>query len=185
MVEDLSDDRIVKALGHPARREILRIFDEGIASPKEIAARVGLPLPNVSYHVKILRDLGLIELKRTTPRRGAVEHHYMARERRSLSPRGAASLPSSARSSAARAGWQHLAATSGSPETIVQVRELAVDAKGEAAVVEAFDALWTKLEKIEQASRKRAKQDSAEPEPLVTGLVIGRTGTKPKARAKR
>ena len=66
MAEDLSDDNIVKALAHPARREILRIFDEGIASPKEIAARVKLPLPNVSYHVKILRELGLIELE---PRR--------------------------------------------------------------------------------------------------------------------
>jgi hypothetical protein len=30
----------------------------------------------VSYHVRILARLGLIELVRTTPRRGAVEHHY-------------------------------------------------------------------------------------------------------------
>lgn len=182
MSEDLSDDKIVKALAHPARREILRIFDEGIASPKEIAAQVKLPLPNVSYHVKILRDLGLIELKRTTPRRGAVEHHYVARERRSLSPRGAASLPSSARSSVARASWTRLAETSGSSDTLVQVRELELDAKGEADAVEALEALWAKFDKIQEASQKRTKKAGAEPAKIVTGLVLGKAAAKPAAK---
>lgn len=197
MSEDLSDDKIVKALAHPARREILRIFDEGIASPKEIASQVNLPLPNVSYHVKILRDLGLIELKRTTPRRGAVEHHYVARERRSLSPRGAASLPSSARNSVARASWARLAETSGSTDTLVQVRELELDAKGEADAVEALEALWVRFDRIQEAAQKRVKKAGVEPTKVVTGLVLGKVpgkvpgkparkaAAKPKGRAKR
>ncbi|HVW17926.1 MAG TPA: winged helix-turn-helix domain-containing protein [Solirubrobacteraceae bacterium] len=174
MAEDLSDDRIVKALAHPARREILRIFDEGIASPKEIAGKVGLPLPNVSYHVKILRDLGLIELKRTTPRRGAVEHHYAARPRRSLSPRAAASLPSSARSSVARSAWRQLAETSASADTIVQVRELRLDAKGEHEAIEAIEALWARLDKVQEASDRRADKSADEAGVFVAGHVFGR-----------
>ncbi len=31
-------------------------------------------LPLVSYHVRILRELSCLELVRTTPRRGAIEH---------------------------------------------------------------------------------------------------------------
>jgi DNA-binding transcriptional ArsR family regulator len=185
VAEDLSDDKIVKALAHPARREILRIFDEGIASPKEIAARVKLPLPNVSYHVKILRDLGLIELKRTTPRRGAVEHHYVARPRRALSPRAAATLPSSAKSSVARSAWRQLADTSSSPDTLVQVRELALDAKGEAEAVEALEGLWTRLERIEEAAKKRTAKSEEEPAQVVAGLVLGKVAAKPKGRSKR
>jgi len=180
VAEDLSDDQIVKALGHPARREILRIFDEGIASPKEIAARVGLPLPNVSYHVKILRELGLIELQRTTPRRGAVEHHYMVRPRPALTPRAAASLPSSAKSSLARAAWRTIADTA--PDTLVQARELRLDAKGEAAAVEALEAFWTKLDKIEEASGKRAGRAADESPEMVVGLVFGKAASKAPAK---
>jgi DNA-binding transcriptional ArsR family regulator len=181
VAEDLSDDRIVKALAHPARREILRIFDEGIASPKEIAGQVGLPLPNVSYHVKILRDLGLIELKRTTPRRGAVEHHYAARPRRSLSPRAAASLPSSARSSVARSAWRQLAETSTDSDTIVQVRELRLDARGEREAIEAIEALWTRLDKVQEAADKRTERSGEAAPAFVAGHVLG----KPAARARR
>ena len=183
MAEDLSDDRIVKALAHPARREILRIFDEGIASPKEIAGQVGLPLPNVSYHVKILRDLGLIELKRTTPRRGAVEHHYAARPRRSLSPRAAASLPSSARSSVARSAWRQLADTSASSDTMVQTRELRLDAKGEQEAVEAIEALWARLDKVQEAADRRAAKSGDEPATFVAGHVLGKRAARSRKKS--
>lgn len=52
------------------------MLDAGEASPKELAFELGEKLGNVSYHVRILARLGLIELVRETPRRGAVEHHY-------------------------------------------------------------------------------------------------------------
>jgi predicted transcriptional regulator len=56
-------------------------LDAGEASPKELAGQLGEKLGNVSYHVRILARLGLIELVRETPRRGAVEHHYRATPR--------------------------------------------------------------------------------------------------------
>jgi hypothetical protein len=54
-------------------------------------------LPLVSYHVRILRELDCIELVRTTPRRGAIEHHYRALTRPFLDDDDWAQLPPSAR----------------------------------------------------------------------------------------
>src|SRR4051794_36963666 len=64
------DSRVMKAIAHPLRHRILAILNERIASPKEIADELGERLPNVSYHVKTLDELGAIELVDTQPRRG-------------------------------------------------------------------------------------------------------------------
>jgi hypothetical protein len=58
------------------RGHILGILDTRVASPNEIAELLGERLPNVSYHVRTLHDLGCIELVRTAQRRGAIEHYY-------------------------------------------------------------------------------------------------------------
>src|SRR3954447_12396786 len=75
---DLVDPRIAKALSHPMRARILGILDERVASPNEIAEMIDERLPNVSYHVRALLDLGCIELVDTAQRRGAIEHYYRA-----------------------------------------------------------------------------------------------------------
>jgi len=72
------DPRLIKALGHPLRQRILLTLGEGVASPSELSRRLGEPLGNVSYHVKILGECEAIELVRTAPVRGAVEHFYQA-----------------------------------------------------------------------------------------------------------
>lgn len=74
----IEDQGLITALSHPLRASILTELDGGEASPKELAQTLDEKLGNVSYHVRILARLGLIELVRTTPRRGAVEHHYRA-----------------------------------------------------------------------------------------------------------
>lgn len=75
---------MINGLSHPVRARVLAILDQREASPKEIADLLGEKLSNVSYHVRVLRDSGLIELVGTSPRRGALEHHY-----RSISRPGA------------------------------------------------------------------------------------------------
>jgi DNA-binding transcriptional ArsR family regulator len=69
---------LVKALAHPLRHRLLAVLNNKVASPSQLADELGEPLGNVSYHVRILADLGCIELVGTTPRRGALEHHYRA-----------------------------------------------------------------------------------------------------------
>jgi DNA-binding transcriptional ArsR family regulator len=72
------DPRVIKALGHPLRQRILQTVNGRVASPNEIASSLDEPLGNVSYHVKILLDCEAIELVRTSPVRGALEHFYSA-----------------------------------------------------------------------------------------------------------
>ena len=76
---------------------ILTRLNEGVASPNEMAKEFEESLPLVSYHVRILRELDCIELVRTTPRRGAIEHHYRALTRPFLDDDDWAQLPPSAR----------------------------------------------------------------------------------------
>lgn len=78
---DITDPRIAKAYAHPLRIHILGMLDDRVASPSEIATELEAPLTHVSYHVRQLASLGLIKLVKTTPRRGAVEHHYTAQIR--------------------------------------------------------------------------------------------------------
>jgi DNA-binding transcriptional ArsR family regulator len=91
------DSKLVKALSHPLRMRILSRLNEKVASPNELAKELDESLPLVSYHVRILRELDCIELVRTTPRRGAIEHHYRALTRPFLDDDDWGRLPLSAR----------------------------------------------------------------------------------------
>jgi DNA-binding transcriptional ArsR family regulator len=72
------DPRVVKAIAHPLRHRILTLLSNRVASPSEMSTELDEPLGNVAYHVRTLLDLGCIELVRTAPRRGALEHYYRA-----------------------------------------------------------------------------------------------------------
>jgi DNA-binding transcriptional ArsR family regulator len=75
-----------KATTHPLRVKILERLEIRMASPNELSKQLHAPLGNVSYHVKTLLELGTIELVKTEPRRGAVEHFY--RSTNIVSPSG-------------------------------------------------------------------------------------------------
>jgi DNA-binding transcriptional ArsR family regulator len=93
LTDDITDPRLAKALAHPLRLEILRHLGDRTASPSEIAAEIGAPLTNVSYHVRKLRALGLIKLVRKTPKRGVIEHYYSAKPRQAVSNEAWADTP--------------------------------------------------------------------------------------------
>jgi DNA-binding transcriptional ArsR family regulator len=89
--------QLAKALAHPLRVRILTSLQKGISSPNQLAQELGEPLGNVSYHVKTLLEYDCVELVKTEPRRGAVEHFYRATERAFFSDADWAKIPSSAR----------------------------------------------------------------------------------------
>jgi DNA-binding transcriptional ArsR family regulator len=91
------DPRLAKALSHPLRTRILAILNERVASPNEIAEMIDERLPNVSYHVRALLELGCIELVSTAQRRGAIEHYYRALVRPFFTDRDWKRLPRSGR----------------------------------------------------------------------------------------
>lgn len=71
------DNDLLAALRHPLRRRILRgMSDEKSISPRELAAALGEPLSNVSYHVRVLAQCGAVQLVRTRPARGSMQHFY-------------------------------------------------------------------------------------------------------------
>ena len=72
---------LVKALAHPMRVSILARLQERRATPRELAQWLGVSLGAISYHVRTLHKLGMIELVATTQVRGAIAHHYRAKER--------------------------------------------------------------------------------------------------------
>lgn len=78
----LIDPQILKAQSHPTRAEILNILSEGPSSPSRMTERMGdLDLNLVSYHVKVLRRAGLIELVEIRQTGGSREHIYRTMQR--------------------------------------------------------------------------------------------------------
>lgn len=71
-------DRVLHALGHPVRRQILRSLVRHDGSASAISKELDLDLSVVSYHLNqvLARECGVVELVETVERRGALEKIY-------------------------------------------------------------------------------------------------------------
>jgi hypothetical protein len=107
---------------------------------------LGAPLGVVSYHVRMLRDYDCVELVRTEPRRGALQHFYKAIARPNLDEDQWRTLPSGLRRELSGATLQDLvsdlaqaadAGTLQDPEVVLTRTPLELDQRG-----------WTKLNKL-------------------------------------
>ena len=181
-ITEIDDPRLVKGLAHPLRIHILRVLETRVASPSEIAEEIGAPLGNVSYHVRFLARVGLIELTSTKPRRGAVEHYYRAVGRVSVTDQAWAQVPEVVKSGLISATLDQAgrvigaAASSGGFDrgnAVVTRREMLVDEQGFAELASELNGLLERVEEIERDSAKRleATADHAEAE-LDAGLVM-------------
>ena len=177
------DERLAKALSHRLRVQILQRLDEaGEASPKELAQALDEPVGNVSYHVRILRELDCVELVRTEPRRGALAHFYRATARPWLDDEQWAGLPAGYRFTALSRALSEiveqasLASTAGGfdgPETHVSRVTLTLDQEG---LTEMSRLLAETLEAVrgiatESASR-REERGRATPPTIATQLAM-------------
>jgi DNA-binding transcriptional ArsR family regulator len=72
-------------MAHPMRARILAALDGRELSPVELARELDASLGVVSYHVRVLADADVVELARTTARRGAIQHHYKLRDNAAVS----------------------------------------------------------------------------------------------------
>jgi DNA-binding transcriptional ArsR family regulator len=72
-----------QSLSHPLRIALVRTLREcPELSPVEYARESSERLANVSYHMTVLREAGVIAVAETVARRGAVEHRYALTGRR-------------------------------------------------------------------------------------------------------
>ena len=71
-------DRVLHALGHPVRRQILRSLVRRDGSASAISKELELDLSVVSYHLNqvLARECGIVELVEAVERRGALEKIY-------------------------------------------------------------------------------------------------------------
>ena len=138
------DHRLLKALGHPLRQRILRVLGDRVASPVELSRELEEPLGNVSYHVKMLEELEAVELVRTAPVRGTLEHFYRATRRVELDDAHWAQLPLSVRrklfDQTLQMVWEHVAAAAGDqgfddPQAHVSFIPFEVDEQGYEEIV--------------------------------------------------
>jgi DNA-binding transcriptional ArsR family regulator len=165
------DERLAKALSHPLRQRILqRLSEHGVRSPNELSRELGDPLGNVSYHVRILRELDCVELVRTEQRRGALEHYYRATAEPWLDNEQWARLPAAFRrktlgrtlsdilegaSAASReTGFDH-------PEVMVDRVELQLDDEAWSDVVKLLNETHDAALRIQKESRRRQDERGA------------------------
>ena len=162
-ITEIDDPRLVKGLAHPLRIHILRVLETRVASPSEIAEEIGAPLGNVSYHVRFLARVGLIELTSTKPRRGAVEHYYRAVARVSVTDQAWAQVPEVVKSGMISATLDQAgrvigaAASSGGfdrRDAVVARREMLLDEQGFADLASELNGL------LERSRRSSARAPS-------------------------
>jgi DNA-binding transcriptional ArsR family regulator len=167
-VPNIDDPRFVKALGHPMRVRILALLQERTASPRELAQWLDATLGTVAYHVRALHDLGLLELVRTTQVRGAIAHHYRARERPRVSDEAWAAASPLVKQAAVGATLQttddyaRASADAGGfdrDEAHLTRRNLRLDANGWKQAAKACEQLLASLARIEDGSEKRLAKD--------------------------
>jgi hypothetical protein len=92
------DQRLVTALAHPLRVQILEILTERVASPNAISEELEAGLTHVAYHTRALNRWGCLRLVDTARRRGATEHFYKAAPTSFLGDRRWRRIPRSLRS---------------------------------------------------------------------------------------
>ena len=165
------DQKLVRAIGHPLRLRLLTIFNERVASPSDLAAELGEPIGNVSYHTRILARLGCVELVKTKQVRGAVEHYYRAVVRPVFSDEDWAELPQSIRKSLAGAVLTEIADDMGSAaaeggfdrdEVHLSRTPLTLDRKGWQDLNELLQGIYARALEIQAESASRLHSDGAE-----------------------
>ena len=157
---ETSEARIAKALAHPLRARILQRLGERVASPGDLAVELDAPLGVVSYHVRMLRDYDCVELVRTEPRRGALQHFYKATARPNLDDAQWRTLPAQLRRELAGETIGELvsdlaaaadAGTLDDPEIVLTRTPLELDERG-----------WKKLNKLLARTHEQALAIAAE-----------------------
>jgi len=175
------DQRLVKALAHPLRVEILTILNERMASPNELSKELEEGLSQVSYHVKVLRDFECIEMVKTEPRRGAVEHYYRATSRAYLTDQDWKSLPESVKPGVSASSIEMIVddvvgALLGGSFDSREDRHLSwtpgvVDEQGWKESVDLVNETLEKVIKIHSGSAKRLAKSGEEGIPATTVLM--------------
>jgi DNA-binding transcriptional ArsR family regulator len=180
-VSDIDDPRLVKALAHPVRIKILGILEHRTATPKEVARELGLPVENVAYHFRTLKQFGFIRLERKRQVRGAVEHHYRSVAKPLITARAWEQLPDIVKRAMTDANLGNVnevvarAAEQGKfarPDSQLQRMPHVLDEKAFAEASKVMSEALERIRKLEGDAQKRIGQGKADPLPAVAVVML-------------
>jgi len=165
-------EQLVKGLSHPVRAKCLDVLAQRVASPREISEILEEDLSNVSYHVRVLGELELIELVKEEPVRGAVAHFYKAVERPLFSAAEAEQLPLEVQKAFSAYSWDLLiedateaiggGAFHSRPDWHLTRTPLVLDSEGFARLSKAMDELLELIFDEQAASALRLSESGEE-----------------------
>jgi hypothetical protein len=134
----------------------------------------------VSYHVRTLRQLGLIELDHESPVRGAIEHHYRAHQRPHVSDRAWRDAPPIAKQAAVGSSLQMIdeyarasAAAGGFDrgDAVLSRRSMRLDRTGFSQLTRLLAETLEQARMIEAQSGERIERDPHDDTVVSAGLV--------------
>lgn len=173
----------LKAISHPLRNAVQCILYNRMASSKEMGDELGEDVSNVSYHVRELKAIGNIELRKEEKRRGATESFYRAVIPPLLlhDDESWAKLPQSAREEISAITFQGLVSevTCALDEGTLDARTdrhlsrvcMDVDERGRREALECLALLLARLERIDKQSAARMQKDGAGGMRFLVGMI--------------
>jgi DNA-binding transcriptional ArsR family regulator len=170
-ISEINDPRLVKALAHPLRVSILSALEHRVASPSELAEELDVPLPNLSYHIRMLVQLDLLKLVKTRPRRGAIEHYYQAKGPVAVSDKAWGQVPALVKEAMVSGSLRQIgevvesAASQGafdSPETVLGRQSLKLDAKALKDLSKRARELSDYAQTLQKESDKRGEGETVD-----------------------
>lgn len=175
-------EQLVKGLSHPVRTQCLTVLSDRVASPREISEILDEDLSNVSYHVRVLSELGLIELVSEEPVRGAVAHYYKAVERPIFSEVEWEQMPAEVRKAISAYGWDILIRDASEAiekgtfdnrsDRHLTRTPLLLDSEGFARLSKAMDGLLEMIFEEQAASAERREKSGEGPIHAVAATAL-------------
>jgi len=172
-----------KAMSDPVRRAVLRDYVEhGPKAPVEVGNDLGIELSKVSYHTRVLKKLGCLELVAERPVRGSVKHFYVATERHLVSQAEFEGLPETERKGVVADAFQPMiddvtsavaAGTLGKDGDfhITRIPVRAMDAEGYSELRAAYMRLYEETSEISKRAGLRMAESGEESFPVSAGLT--------------
>jgi DNA-binding transcriptional ArsR family regulator len=172
-----TQESLAALVSHPLRAKCWTVVADRPVSPRELSSLLGEPLARVAYHVRELRDAGVIELCKEEPRRGSTEHWYRAVVRPFLDDEGTALRSVPERNEYARFILQHhfADATFSLDEGLLGKRHdhwivrfpMQVDEEGWRELNDAYDELTNRIIEAQTASAQRAAEAEDKDSPSI------------------
>lgn len=175
-------EKLVKGLSHPVRTECLTILASRTASPRQLSELLKHDLSNVSYHVRVLEELGLIELVGEESVRGAIAHYYRAVERPLAAPAEWEQLPQKIQAAFSAHSWDVLlkdvtkAIEKGTfddrPDRHLTRTSLLLDSEGFARISALMDELLEGIFSEQAAAAERMNESGEKPIHAAAGTAF-------------